>query len=444
MKFNIDYTVENYLLHTKWSDLPEYVQKRAIVCGIDLLMALIVGSKGSQFRSGLRLAEGYCAPNGEITPLGSRAKLNILGATIAMGHASNSFDIDDGYNMIKGHPGTSFIGGTLAAALEKDVSYLEFLTTLVVTYDVTMRWGLAMQEHYNFLHSTGTYGAYGTAAGIGRLYRLSPKQLNNALSIADFHAPLTPVMRSVEYPSMNKDGVPYGALVGVMAILDTLAGSTGVGNILELPEHAHYTANLGKEYEIMNLYFKPFTCCRWAHQPIQAIIDLKKSYGFTWEEVQKLTVETFDSAAKLSKKIPETTDEAQYNIAWPVASALVYSDVGYNQVCDSALKDEKVLQAMKLLHFEVDPEMEKQFPAKRLAWVKITMKDGKEYTSKVYAAPGEHTDNVDLNWMQKKFYRITRPMLTEAAQEKVLDLLTSNPGRPVRKIIALINELLEV
>ena len=33
-----------------------------------------------------------------------------------MGHSSNSFDIDDGYRMICGHPGTSFVAGTLATA----------------------------------------------------------------------------------------------------------------------------------------------------------------------------------------------------------------------------------------------------------------------------------------------------------------------------------------
>ena len=442
MQFNVNYSVEKFILNTNWEKFPEEVKKRAIVCGIDLMMALILGSKGEQFKAGLKIAKQYCAPNGNITPVGCAEKFNILGATIAMGHASNSFDIDDGHNMIKGHPGTSFVGGTLAAAYEKDVPYREFLTTLVIAYDTTVRWALAMQEHYNFLHSTGTYGAYGTAVGIGRLYGLTYSQLNNALSIADFHAPLTPVMRSVEYPSMNKDGVPYGALVGVMAILDTLAGSTGFGNILELPENQHYTSTLGKEYEILNLYFKPFTCCRWAHQPIQAIIDLKREYNFTYEDVRELTVETFDSAAKLSKIVPKTTDEAQYNIAWPVASALVFNDVGFNQVCDSSLKNEKVLQAMKVLKFVVDPEMEKQFPAKRLAWVKINLKDGKEYTSKIYSAPGESTDHIELPWIKDKFLRITQPLLSTDNQHKLLQLLTANLDIPVRKIVDEINKML--
>lgn len=441
MIFNTDYRVEDYILDTKWDQMPQRIRERAVVCGIDLMMALIVGSKGNQFAVGNKVASSIIA-KGDISILGSKEKYNILGATIAMSHASNSFDIDDGHNMIKGHPGTSFIAGILAAAIEKEVTYKEFLTTLVVAYETSIRWALAMQNHYNYLHSTGAYGAYGTAAGIARLYNFSKEQLNNALSIADFHAPMTPVMRSVEYPSMNKDGVPFGALVGVMSVIETLAGSTGYGNLLEMPAYQGYVDSLGQQFEIMNLYFKPYTCCRWAHQPIKACIDLMHKYGFKSEDIQKATINTFDSAAKLSKKIPRTADEAQYNIAWPVASALVCGDVGYNQVCELALDNQKVVAMMDRLEFVMDPEMDKQFPQKRLAWVRIELKDGTSYISDVYAAPGEHTDMIDIHWITEKFLRITKPMLNADEQKKILTMLAENLTISVTEVVASINNCL--
>lgn len=299
-----------------------------------------------------------------------------------------------------------------------------------------------MQNHYNYLHSTGAYGAYGTAAGIARLYNLNKEQLNTALSIADFHAPMTPVMRSVEYPSMNKDGVPFGALVGVMSVIETLAGSTGYGNLLETPAYQGYVDSLGQQFEIMNLYFKPYTCCRWAHQPIKACIDLMNEYGFKGEDIQKVTINTFDSAAKLSKKVPKTADEAQYNIAWPVASALVCGDVGYNEVCELSLGNQEVIAMMNRLEFLMDPEMDKQFPQKRLAWVHIELQDGTSYTSDVYAAPGEHTDNVDIHWITEKFLRITKPMLNTDEQKKILTMLAENLTTSVTEIVSSINNCL--
>lgn len=178
MKFETTYQLEDYILNTRWEELPEEVQRRAVGCGIDLMVALILGSRGEQFQNGKRLAE-YVKP-GNLEIPGCQDRFSFLGAVFAMGHASNSFDIDDGHNMIKGHPGTSFIAGIMAAGLEKDVTYREYLTTLVVAYDTAVRMGLALQDFYGFLHSTGTYGAVGTAAGIGRLFGFTREQMNTA------------------------------------------------------------------------------------------------------------------------------------------------------------------------------------------------------------------------------------------------------------------------
>ncbi len=71
---------------------------------------------------------------------------------------------------------------------------------------------------------------------------------------------------------------------------------------------------------------------------------------------------TFDSASKLSKVKPKDTDEAQYNIAYPVATAIVNGDVGFNQIRNKALSDSSVLSMMDRLSFVVDPELDSLFP----------------------------------------------------------------------------------
>ena len=443
MEFKTDYRAERYALDAKWDDFPAAVQEHAVMCGVDLMTALILGSYGEQFKAGQKLAQSM-GLLGDIPAVGSDRRYNLLGAAIAMGHSSNSFDIDDGHRAICGHPGTSFVAGVLAAALEKNATWREYLTTLTVCYELSIRWALAMQDHYKCLHSTGAYGAFGTAAGIGRLYGFDERQLNNALSIADFHAPMTPVMRAVEYPSMNKDGVPFGALVGTMAALETLCGETGRTHLLELPEYEKYLDDLGSSYRIMELYFKPYTCCRWAHQPILACQTLMKRHGFDHTKVAHVKVNTFLSAARLSKIRPHGTDEAQYNIAWPVASALVFGDVGFQQVREEALNNQAVLDMMDRLEFAVDPEMDKEFPARRLAWVEITLNDGTAYCSDVYEAPGEPEDKeLNLKWIGEKFKRITASMLTTGDQEKLLAVMMTGMNIPVREIVAKINHSLK-
>lgn len=170
-----------------------------------------------------------------------------MGAAAAMGHSSNAYDIDDGHNIIRAHPGTSFIGGILAAAYEKNISYKELLTTLVTAYETTIRMGQAIMDYYEFAHSSGSFGAVGTAAGLGRIYGFTKEQMNNVLSVAEFNAPLVPGIRSVEYPSMNKDGVPFGVMIGSLAVMETLCGFTGNKNLLEADEYKHYLDDLNRK-----------------------------------------------------------------------------------------------------------------------------------------------------------------------------------------------------
>ena len=256
MNFTTDYKLESFILNTKWTDLPAEVKARLRGCLVDLVGTLAVGSRSAQFDAGLKLAERLYGA-GEVAVVGTDKRLSFMGAATAMGHSSNAYDIDDGHNMTRAHPGTSFIGGILAAAYERDISKNELLTVMLVAYETTVRIGAAIMDYYKYAHSSGTFGAVGVAAGVGRIYGFTKEELNNVLSIAEFNAPLVPGIRSVEYPSMNKDGVPFGVMVGALAVMDATCGFTGNKNLLESDEYRHYLDDLGEKYQVMDLYFKP-------------------------------------------------------------------------------------------------------------------------------------------------------------------------------------------
>ena len=138
MKFETTYRLEDFILNTQWGSLPEEVKTRLKGCFIDLVGAMVVGSRSEQFAVGQRLAEKLYG-TGTIPVVGSDKRFNFMGASCALGHSSNAFDIDDGHNVIRAHPGTSFVGGVLAAAYEKDISRDAFLTAMLVSYETTVR-----------------------------------------------------------------------------------------------------------------------------------------------------------------------------------------------------------------------------------------------------------------------------------------------------------------
>lgn len=434
MVFNTDYRLEKFILDTKWEDLPTDVQERMRGCFIDLMGALLSGSISEQFAVGLRLAEELYG-KGDIAVVGSDKKFNFMGAATAMGHSSNAYDIDDGHNMTRAHPGTSFVGAILAAAYEKDLTLGEFLAAMLVAYETTIRSGAAIMDYYSFAHSSGTFGAVGVAAGVGRIYGFTKEQMNNVLSVAEFNAPLVPGIRSVEYPSMNKDGVPFGVMIGALAIKAAMCGFTGNKNLLESDEHRHYLDDLGKKYEVMDLYFKPYPCCRWAHPAIDACVGTMKEHNISYTDVERVVIKTFKRATLLSKIEPKTADEAQYNIAYPVASSIVYGDFGIDRVMNENLSDPKVLAMMKRLDFEVDDELDSKFPAKRICRAEIYTTDGRVYTSPNCEPRGEACENIGVDWLVEKFHRIAAPVIPRERRERLVSLIRGDVNIPVRQIV---------
>ena len=438
MKFTTDYRLERFLLNTQWEDLPADVQQRLRGCMLDLLGALIAGSGSEQFRVGVKLAKKLFR-EGNVAAIGTAERFSATGAAAAMGHSSNAYDIDDGHNIIRAHPGTSFIGGLLAAGYEKNVDAKEFLTTLYVAYESTIRMGAAIMDYYQYAHSSGTFGAVGVVAGSGRLYGFDEKQMNNALSVAEFNAPLVPGIRSVEYPSMNKDGVPFGVMVGQLALEAAQCGFTGNKNLLEAEEYAHYLDDLGTKHQVMDLYFKPYPCCRWGHPAIDACLAVMQDNNVTADDIQQVVVETFFKATQLSKDIPACADEAQYNIAYPVASSIVNGGFSIDQV--EQTDDPAVHKMMEKLSFVCDPELDAQFPTKRLCRVRMVCKDGRTVVSGVHEPRGEAFENIGYDWLSEKFCRITGGRLTtEQQQTLITDLAQDN--WTVRELVDKVNRFL--
>ena len=78
---------------------------------------------------------------------------------------------------------------------------------------------------------------------------------------------------------------------------------------------------------------------------------------------------TFEAATRLPNGHPRDTEEAQYNLAFPVAAALLDGEVGPGQVLPPRLHDPELLALLDRVSTEVAPEFEAEFPAKAPAEV---------------------------------------------------------------------------
>ncbi|HEY8368932.1 MAG TPA: MmgE/PrpD family protein [Thermodesulfobacteriota bacterium] len=403
--------VARFALGVRFADLPAAVQAQALRCVLDLLGSAVAGSLTPVARIAATYARAAHGPGGA-TIIGTDGGSTPVGAALANGFAASALDIDDGYRPVKGHPGAVVLPAVLAAAEQTRASGQEFLTALVVAYEVAMRAGLVLHPLYGFYHGTGAWGPVGAAAGAARLLRLTPDQTWHALGIAEFHAAMTPEMRSVDYPSMLKDGIGWGAMVGLASAGLAAAGFTGIPSLFDAaPEGAALLGGLGRDYLILDLYFKPYPCCRWAQPAVEGALAAAAALGARGDDIARVTVYTFEAATHLRVVAPRTTEEAQFSLPWPVACALLGGTVTPADVLDAALEDAARRRLAARVAIVEDPDLSRQFPARALARVEVETADGRRAASGVVAARGDADAPPADAELREKFHRLADPVL---------------------------------
>lgn len=413
-----------FILKTTWADLPEAVQHQARRCLLDALGALIAGTHTPVARLMADFViEQYAGSAATLLVDGCKASL--VGATLANGFAANALDIDDGYRPIKGHPGACILPALLAAAEQRGgVSGQAFLTAFVIGYEIGIRAGLIRHAMYQTYHSSGSWGAISAAAAVGKIFGLEAAMLREAMGTAEYHAPIAPMMKGIDTPSMGKDSIGWGAMVGMAAVLMAQRGFTGVEPLFSDAPNPEWLAGLGEQYEVLNLYFKPYASCRWAQPAIAGALEIARQHDLSPADIARIKVYTFEAAARLTRKPPQTTEEAQYHLTYPVAAALIDGQVGPRQVTPPRLFDPAILALAERVEVEIVAKYERIFPAKTLADVEVITTDGRHLLAEGKQAIWEPPDPLPSDAeLEEKFRWLVEPVLGQTRTAALVQMI---------------------
>jgi 2-methylcitrate dehydratase PrpD len=427
--------IVDFSLDTKWDDLPESVQHQSKRALMDNLGVLIAGGTTPASRITNAFVEDQMtgnSPKAACTVVSTGKKVSAVGAALANGIAANGLDMDDGYNAAKGHPGAALLPVVLASAeLATGVSGRDVLTALVVGYELAIRAALIRHASYTTYHSTGSWGAIGGAAAGGKLLDLDSRQLRHAMGIAEYFAPIAPMMKGIEVVAMTKDSISWGAMVAMSSILLACKGFTGVKPIFADGPGPELVKRLGRDWLIMDLYHKPYACCYWIQAPIAGALTLIKGHGLSPEQIALIRVHSFQEATRLSCAVPSDTEEAQYNLAYGLACAVLKGKVGPQEVTPPAIYDPQILAFMDKIEPVEDKEIQKTFPAKRQARVEIKTTDGRVFESGVVDAPwGVSANRPTDQDLIEKFEMVTGPVLGKIRSQELQDMIWNLEREP--------------
>jgi 2-methylcitrate dehydratase PrpD len=391
-----------FITQTGWDDLPADVQHMTKRCLLDLvgvgaagsttpLSRIIRGHAASQFGAGAASAR----------MLFDGRTVSPAGAALAGGMTIDAIDAHDGYPEVKGHAGCGLFPALLAMAEGRDMSGVDFLATLAIGYEVTIRAGLNLHATVSDYHTSGAWVAVGIAAMSARVLGLPEDQWRHAMGIAEYHGPRSQMMRVIDHPTMLKDGSGWGAMAGLSACYLAEDGFTGAPAITV--EGAEEFADLGQRWMILEQYFKPYPVCRWAQPPTEAARQLRRDHDFAAANITAIRVHTFHEAARLATAAPADTEQAQYSLPFAVAAFLMRGKIGVDEVGPSGLNEPEIIRLSHLFEPHEDDRFNAAFPSERWARIELDLSDGRTLISEDSVANGNADNPLTDHEIDDKF-----------------------------------------
>ena len=401
-----------------WSDIPLTSQNMSRRCLLDLLGVAASGTQTQLSRIIRKHAVEEFGGNSARLLFDGRT-CSASGAALANGMTIDSIDAHDGFKPVKGHAGCGVLAALLAFAGKHEqsqstpsINETELLTCLVIGYEIACRAGIALHGSVSDFHTSGAWVSLAAAALGARTMGLNNTQTAHALGIAEYHGPRSQMMRCIDHPTMVKDGSGWGAMAGVSAALLAKDGFTGAPAItITAPEQQALWSDLGSNWLIEQQYFKPFPVCRWAQSAVIAALNVLQEHGFDAVDIESVSIGSFHESVRLATANPDTTEQAQYSLPFPVAAALVHKQLSVNEIQGAGLQDKAVHQLSQSIKlYEVDTYND-AFPLHRISEISITLKDGRVLQSGPTETDGDPEMPLDEKAINNKFDLFATPLL---------------------------------
>jgi 2-methylcitrate dehydratase PrpD len=370
----------------------------------------------------------------------SGERLTPAGAAFANSAMASALDLDDGHRAAAGHPGASIIPAVLAVAADIGADHQDIMTAIVLGYEVAVR--IAASRDFAALTTmvTGPWVGQGAAAAAAWLRGADQVEIAQAIVIAGATAPnLNAVGYSKVMGNHLKEGIPWATATGVSAADLAMRGYTGPTDMLDndkLFDPAVLLPGHGTGWAIEGAYQKLYSCCRWAHAAIDAMLEVREETPAAIHAAERIEVKTFDWATRLNNEpAPNSLESAQYSVPFCVALAALRGRQALARMTDEYLADREVIALSRRIFLSIDPELDLLFPLNVPARLILHLHTGR--VEKTIMAPlGEPANPLDWRALTRKFNMATANFLSEPDRTTLLTAFADLEAGKLASILA--------
>jgi 2-methylcitrate dehydratase PrpD len=375
---------------------------------------------------------------------------------------SHARDFDDTHDAAILHAGVSCVPAAIAAAqLRGEFSGANLIAAVAAGLEVMCRLGVAIQVDIvesGFIYSS-LLGYFGATAAAGRALGLTADEMVNAFGIV--YSSAAGNHQVTRDASLMKRLQPaLAAQAAVVAVQLARRGIRGAQNVFEgadgffrvyLRDRADADVvreDLGSRFELLNLSYKPYPCCRDTHAAIDAVRQAREKAQRPADDIESIRVGVTAPGYQMVcvpervRLAPRTIVEAQFSIPYTAAAAWIDGRLRIGHFSDEGLQRGDILALASRVRPYVDLEIDRDWsrfvtPAK----VTIHFRDGQMIETRVDYPKG-HPKNM---MTEAEFAAKTADCATFAARPlsaDTADRLTATVG--TLESLADISELLRI
>jgi 2-methylcitrate dehydratase len=349
------------------------------------------------------------------------------------------------------HPSDNF-GTILAAADHVSASGEEFMLALAVAYEIGCRiTAIVPVMSKGFNHAIQL--AISSAAGSGKLFGLDAEQIAHAVAIATVDnislacvhsepvsqwkgfSPAITGMRSIYSASLAKRG-----FTGPLRLFE---GPNGLVRMFDQPLDVDWDDH---RLEIIHETVMKKYCSLIHGQPVlEATLDLKRRNGVKAVEVEEVVCDIFQTGFDIAggggfglKDDPKTKEQADYNIKYLIAAALLDDEVGQAQLETQRVQ---AADAQALLHkvtVRTDATFTAQYPYALNTRVTIRCKDGRVFSKEHVGFEGGLDNPFTWERTVEKFNWLSEPYADEVLRSQIIDLISTLDEHPIAELMQLL------
>ena len=332
------------------------------------------------------------------------------------------------------HPADNF-GAVFAVAEHADARGADFLLALGVAYEIQSRFSATVPVMGRGLNHALQL-AMSVAAGSAKLLGLDGAQTADAIaasaadnvSLAAVHAEPVSAWKGIS-PAITGMRAVYNTMLagrGITGPRGLFEGPNGLEQLFDQPIDLRTSDRSLTAVE--QTYLKQYCALIHGQVIIDATLALRDEHGITGGDVAAVALEVFQGAFDIAgggrygnKDHPVTKEQADYNLKYLVAVALLDGQVGPEQLETERVRRDDVQDLLARVRVVAAADLTAAYPERTAARVRIVLVDGRELHREQSDFEGSPTRPMPWDRVVQKVHWLGEPFADAALRAEIID-----------------------